>query len=138
MDPMAAAELRRLGGDPDGFRSRQLSGVDCDAADLILAVAAEHRTYVLREEPRLLKRTFTLLEFAHLVSEVELVRKAQGDPVRLVGEASTARGASRLEEYDVRDPFGQSPEVHRQVADTIHGAVMDIARALSGFEADSD
>ena len=130
MDPMSAAELRRRGGDPTAFRARQLSRRHADEADLILAMTAEHRTYVLQEEPRLLRRTFTLLEFAALVSDVPRVREAQGDPARLVRAASEARGAARLEEYDVQDPFGRSALIHHQVAETIGGAVQTVGRAL--------
>ena len=36
MDPMAAAELLRLGGNATGFASRRLSAEAVDAADLVL------------------------------------------------------------------------------------------------------
>jgi protein-tyrosine phosphatase len=131
MDPAAAAELRRLGGDPTDFRARDLRVADCDSADLILTATAEHRSYVLQESPRALKRTFTLLEFAHLVSDVESVRRAAGDPFEVVRAASSARGASSLADYDVGDPYGGPPEVHRTVADRIKVAVDEIASTLS-------
>ncbi len=131
MDPAAAAELRRFGGDPAGFRARDLTAAQCDSADLILTATAEHRSAVLQESPRSLRRTFTLLEFAHLVSDVESVRRNAGDPAEVVRAASSARGAASLTDYDVGDPFGGPPEVHRAVADSIYAAVRQIAAALA-------
>jgi protein-tyrosine phosphatase len=130
MDPAAAAELRRLGGDPADFRARDLTVGSCEAADLILTATAEHRSYVLQECPRALKRTFTLLELAHLVSDVESVRRMAGDPAEVVRAASSARGASSLVDYDVGDPYGGPPEIHRAVADRINTAVEQIVAVL--------
>jgi low molecular weight protein-tyrosine phosphatase len=131
MNASAAVELRRLGGDPTGFRSRDLTVAHCESADLILAAASEHRAFVLQECPRALKRTFTLLEFAHLASDVESVRRAAGNPTEVVGAASAARSSSSLADYDVMDPYGRSPQVYRAVADVIATAVVEVARALA-------
>ena len=132
MDPMAAAELVRLGGDPQGLSARDLSTDDCAEAGLILTATAEHRTQVLLECPQALKRTFTLLEFAHLVTSVEAVCRNAGSPPAVVQAASAARGASRLDDYDVLDPHGRSATVHRNVADVVSTAVDATARALAG------
>lgn len=131
MDPSAADELRRLGGDPSSFRARDLSEVDLHDADLILTATAEHRSYVLQEAPRALRRTFTLLELAHLVTEVDEVRRASGHPSQLVDAAGAARGSATLKTYDVMDPYGQVPGVHAKVAETLHEATQRIARALT-------
>jgi protein-tyrosine phosphatase len=132
MDPAAAAELTRLGGDSDGFRARDLRVADCGSADLILTAAGEHRRWVLQECPHALRRTFTLLEFAHLVTDVERVRRVAGDPSALVRAASSARGTSSLDNYDIGDPYGKSQQVHRSVANRISAAVDKVAGSLTG------
>lgn len=135
MDASAAAELRRLGGDPSTFRARDLSAVDLSRTDLILTATREHRSYVLQETPRALRRTFTLLELAHLVGVADdVVRGQLGRPHQLVEAASTARGAATLTAYDVADPYGGPPEVHAAAATTVQGAVLAIARGLTAPE----
>jgi len=132
MDAAAAEELRRLGSDPTGFLARTLAPPDCEAADLILTATLAHRAAVLQEVPQALRRTFTLLELAHLVEHIENVRAAAGDPAELVSRAAAARGAAELEMYDVLDPYGAAPEFHRETADLIHAAVRAVASALIG------
>ena len=84
MDRMAAAELRRLGGDPANFRARSFTAAMGGAADLLLTATTEHRRYVLQEVPQALRRTFTLLEFAYLAAATEDVRDARGDAPEVV------------------------------------------------------
>jgi protein-tyrosine phosphatase len=132
MEPAAAAELRRLGGDPSRFRARDLETADCESADLILTATGEQRSVVLEGCPRALRRTFTLLEFSHLVTEVEPVRRWAGRPSAIVAAASSARGAARLLDYDAADPYGQPAQVHRAVADLIGAAVDGVAASLTG------
>lgn len=131
MDPFAAAELLRLGGDSGRFRTRRLTVADLDA-DLVLTATLEHRREVLTERPAALRRTFTLLEFAHLVTHVPSVRAHRGSPRALVRTASDARSAATLEEYDIVDPVGRPVKVHRRVADAVAGAVREVAAALTG------
>ena len=131
MDAAAAEQLRRLGGDPTGFLARTLDPGDCEEADLVLTATLPHRAAVLQQVPQALKRTFTLLEFAHLVAHVDEVRQAAGDPHGLVTRAATARGAAQLETYDVVDPYGAAPDVHRETADLVREAVRTIAAALT-------
>ena len=47
MDEHAAAELRRLGGDPEGFAATQLTAAAAGAADLVLTATRELRSRVL-------------------------------------------------------------------------------------------
>jgi protein-tyrosine phosphatase len=136
MEPLAAAELRRLGGDPETFRSRQLHASYVESADLVLTATRDLRAEVLAAQPHALRRTFTLLEFADLVSEVPSVRAARGRPVELVRAASDARGSSTRSSLDVDDPVGRPPHVHRQVADVTAAAVHAIAAALQQADAD--
>lgn len=126
MDTAAAAELRRLGGDPAAFRSRPLDDAQCRAADLVLTATREHRTAVLHRVPRALRRTFTILEFADLAPRAA----AAGSAADVVAWAAAARASATLDDYDVPDPYRGSPEEHRGVADLIESATTAIASAL--------
>lgn len=136
MDPSAAAQLCRLGGDPAAFRSRQLTDQACADSDLILTMTREHRSDVLQRSPRALRRTFTLLEFVH-ANLGEPDAQPPGDPGTLksraavVAKAAASRGLSRPPEYDIADPFRESEEQHQQVADIIHAAVESLAARLT-------
>ena len=67
MHPLTAAQLTRLGGDATGFAARALTQEDVVAADLVLTATKAVRAAVVEVEPRALRRTFTLLEFAALL-----------------------------------------------------------------------
>ena len=133
MEPHAAAELRRLGGDPGEFRSHSFQGAEALEADLVLTATLDHRAAVLLEAPEALRRTFTLLEFAHLVSEVPQVRTSAHGPHDVVRRAAACRGEAHLGCYDVPDPYGRDREAHRETADMIYQACLVIARALTEF-----
>lgn len=95
MDPPAAAQLRRLGGDPIGFRSRPLTDQLCEQADLILTAMRAHRSAVLERVPRALRRTFTLLEFAtsrHPAAGAALPTQAREGAAPLVRPDAAGRG----------------------------------------------
>lgn len=130
MDPPAAAELRSLGGDPSDFRARSFTPALAERADLILTATTEHRRIVLQEVPQALQRTFTVLEFANIVSTVEPVREAWGDPVEVVRRAAVHRGASRLDDYDLADPYGRPASVHHVTAEIGLQAAAQIATSL--------
>ena len=96
MDPPAAEELRRLGGDPSRFVARSFGAALGERADLILTATTDHRSLVLQEVPQALRRTFTLLEFARLVSAVD--GSTAGEGPGAAGERSCRQprcGASR-------------------------------------------
>ena len=126
MDPLAAVELARRGGDPAGFRSRRLQPADVREADLVLTMTAEQRSEVLAEEPAALSRTFTLREL------VDLLDKSSVDPLDTKGiaELASQRSTATLERYDIDDPIGESAAVHAAVADEIDAAVAVIAERL--------
>ncbi|MFL6135463.1 MAG: hypothetical protein ACJ72A_21850 [Nocardioidaceae bacterium] len=130
MNEYAEAELRRLGGDPTGFTARQLTASAATQADLVLTATRALRSRVLEEAPRALKRTFTFREFAALVrSDMVADRRVEGAS-DLVNRAAAWRGSVAVEEYDLADPIGRSPEFHREVADVIDADCDVIARAV--------
>jgi protein-tyrosine phosphatase len=131
MNELSAAELERLGGDPSGFVSSQVTGQRVTSADLVLTATRDLRSRVLEEAPRALKRTFTIREFAAIAAS-GLDRERVTGPVDLVAQAASWRGSAQVLEYDVPDPIGKSPEVHRDVADLLEGDCELIARAVVG------
>jgi len=88
MDATAAAELRARGVDADGFRARALRRSLIQDADLVLTATLAHRQLVLEEEPRALRRTFTIREFADLVR----ITDPAASPQELVSHAAAMRG----------------------------------------------
>lgn len=135
MDPPAAQQLRRLGGDPIEFRSRPLTDAQCEHADLILTATRRHRSQVLERMPRMLRRTFTLLEFA---AALPLALPEQPtevlDPVSRVAMAARIRSSVPVigEAQDIGDPYGGPPELHEHTAALIQEATRSIADSLLG------
>lgn len=128
MEPTAAGELVRLGGDPSGFTATLLEPAHVEAADLVLAATKDVRTQVLQVSPRAMRRTFTLLELAALVSSPALADQAGAD---LVAGAHRLRPRVADRPLDLTDPMGEGATVHRRVADEIAAAVDTVAAALS-------
>ncbi|MGY1812836.1 arsenate reductase/protein-tyrosine-phosphatase family protein [Blastococcus sp. SYSU D00820] len=134
MDPHSALALSRLGGDPEGFVSRPFSAEMADDADLVLTMTRDQRRAVLETTPRGLRRTFTLLEAADLVGQVELTGlrtmplewRARELGRRL--DAVRARRQSR--DDDVRDPIGHRSSVHEDVAAVIDRALRPLIPVL--------
>ena len=124
MDDMAAEQLVRLGHSGGTFRSRPIDSDLVDAADLVLTATRDHRSAVLALNPRALRRSFTLVEFAALTGLVE-----GGGPADVVAEAARQRSHAPAE-IDIRDPYRRGPEAHRQAADQIASAVATITERL--------
>lgn len=133
MDPHAADELRRMGGSADEFRARNLTEMHVMWSDLVLTATRQHRSAVLAESPQALRRTFTLREFADLAPyEAHASKGSMTARLRaLVAHAAQRRGSATLTEYDVPDPYRQSAEAHRHVADLIARAVTDVVNGWS-------
>lgn len=129
MEPSAARVLEGLGGDPIGFRARQLRGSMAEEADAVLVMEASHRDAVLRESPRALSRTFLLGEAAFLLPGVSSPAPV-GVPADLLATMHGRRGRPGLVGLDVDDPIGRPPEVHQRVGDTIAAALIPVLEAL--------
>lgn len=127
MDTMAAMELMRLGHEPGKFRSHAIDSYLVDSADLILTATKAHRSEVLAMNPRALRRTFTLVEFATLCEKVD-----GAYPTALVAEAARQRSLAPAD-VDIPDPYRRSPEVHRQTADQIAEAVRIVGGRLNSL-----
>ena len=128
MDRQAATALATLGGESAGFISRQVSDALLRGAGLVLTAETKHRARVLQDQPTAMRRTFTLREFAVLCASLDDV--GVSGPEDLVRQASARRGATRVEDYDVPDPFRRDYEAHSAAAGLIRDAVDVIAPAL--------
>ena len=131
MDPLAADELVRLGGDPSGFAARQFTPQMAVDAQVILTASRAIRSQVVSLAPFALKRTFTLLELAALLEDPPWSGPRNGFRATLAKAADWRASASVLgDALDVRDPIGRSPKVHREAADLIDHATQVIAARL--------
>jgi len=102
-------------------------------ADLILTASREHRDVVMTELPSVYKQTFTMKEFARLLSHVP-----PGEPRAVVAAAAARRGhAQRVadEDDDVRDPYGGAIKYAKTIAEEISETVYATLDAL-GFAAE--
>jgi protein-tyrosine phosphatase len=80
MNPPAATEVRRRGGDPGRFAARHLVTDLIDESDLILCATAEQVDRVLRLRPQARARTFVLGEFGRLLRESAASPRAPAAP----------------------------------------------------------
>jgi protein-tyrosine phosphatase len=117
--PDAVEALRELGVDISGHRARRLGAAHIESADLVLALAAEHRDAISRLAPGAASRTFTLKEMIHLLRRLPRRPMDGEDPAaRLQGAATAAAalraaGAEAAVDEDVADPIGQGLESYR-------------------------
>ena len=128
MDPASQAALERLGGSGFGFAATRLSAAAVQRADLILAMAREHRAAVARLAPAATRRAFALTEFGRLAAGV-----APGDGTvdgarRVVGSVRAQRGIVPPvpgEWDDIVDPIGRPAAVVErcaaQIAELVDG-----------------
>jgi protein-tyrosine phosphatase len=142
MNPPAAREVRRRGGQPTGFAARRLLGEHLDAADLVLTATGEQVDYVLGLRPEVADRTFVLGEFGRLLPEVDPAGLPPYAPdadavyargVGLVEAVAAKRGeaAPRLED-DLDDPWGRGDAYFGRTADEIERTVRPLAAVLLG------
>lgn len=158
VQPLSADIIRTFGGTADGFAARQLSGKILRKVDLVLTMTSGHRGEVLQLDASLLKRTFTIREFARMLDVLEereghggegageSEAAGHGQAALLNGEKITAntklwrklpaRAASvrhlalapEAGDNDVVDPYRRSPEYYRQMEDELAPSIISILR----------
>lgn len=134
--------LRADGVDGRGHTSQQLTSDMIREADLVLAMAREHRRAAVELVPAATRRTFTVREFAR-VSEA-LSREAapatgEDDPsermraavLRAAGVRGMVPQPADPRELDVIDPYRKSDEVFRQSFEELTPAVRSVVDYLS-------
>jgi protein-tyrosine phosphatase len=116
----AAAER---GVDIASHRGRELRTGELGAADLILAMAHDHRSAILVGAPEVAPKTFTLKEFVRLVEALDPPPDPTEDPTKTliarVAEADRLRSegfTGAPADEDVADPLGLPVDMFRAVA----------------------
>lgn len=134
--------LDAAGVDGRAHRSRQLTAAMVREADLVLAMAREHRRAVVELIPAATRRTFTVRELAR-VSESPAGADASasaGDDVEARMRAAIQRAAgvrgmvpqpADPAELDVIDPYRKSDAVFRESFDELLPAVAGVLAFLT-------
>jgi protein-tyrosine-phosphatase len=115
--------LAAIGLDASSHRSRQLTDADLDAADLVIAMAAEHVRYVRRRHPQASDRTATLRW---------LVGHLPGGPTPLSTRVAglALADVDPADQGDVDDPAGGDEEAYAACAVDLSGLVGELAGRL--------
>ena len=105
-------------------------------ADLVLTATRQHRSAVVSTLPAAIGRTFTILQFARLCDQLDVVSAANtGDLGReLVVRAKLARSSVQPvpgELDDLPDPMGKKLQDFRVCADRLQDSIDRILRPLS-------
>lgn len=141
MEPNSAIVLSGLGGDPEGFLGRQFRPEMADRADLVLTLTRTHRRKVLKQAPRAMQKTFTLLEAADLLEGLPADQLPRGGSIdqraaQLVPALARRRAVRRgvePETDDVPDPIGKPLELHAEVGDLIAEALFPLLQEIVGI-----
>lgn len=149
VQPLSADIIHTFGGTSEGFAARQLTGKVLRKVDLVLAMSSAHRGEVLQLDASLLKRTFTIREFARMLDVLqdrEGLGVQPGPGIQFIGDrinANTdlwrslpARAASvrhlslapEATDNDVIDPYRRSADYYRQMEDELAPAIISILR----------
>jgi protein-tyrosine phosphatase len=147
-EPAQAGSARIIttyGGTSEGFAARQLTPAILRDTDLVLTMAARHRGEVLQLDPSLLRRTFTIREFARMLETLAERDPGQGDggpgssseaELRdlwrgLPAQAASVRHlalAAEPDANDVVDPYRRGEDVYLQMEDELAPALLTILR----------
>ena len=79
IQPLSADIVRMYGGTDKAFAARQLTARILRDTDIVLTMTSKHRGEVLQLDASLLKRTFTIREFARMLEALE-ERDAAAEP----------------------------------------------------------
>lgn len=137
MHPYSALVLAGFGAGAGDFRAQQLTEAHAALSDLTLTMTRGHLREVLALAPRALARTFTLREAAALSDSVPddavMTGGTRAERARsLVAALAAAARPHRhsASDDDVRDPIGQSVEVHEEVGETIADALVPLLHRI--------
>lgn len=142
MPTKAVALSIQMGGAPEGHTATPLSTDAVEKADLVLGMAREHRSEIVRLSPLASASTFTLIEFARLLNNLRWNPSAMGALPTVVDRSFfttlTALVASRRGQVfvpdgasdDVIDPYRRSQETYDLAGDSIRQSVDSIFESL--------
>ncbi len=123
------------GADPDEFAARQLSETHLRQADLVLGMTREHRAAAVDLVPAIVRRSFTLREYARLLGRIDPDLLPAGSPADRARASLPLAAAQRRQsgpaEDDVADPYGQADAAYARAFADIEQAVRSIAAVLN-------
>lgn len=90
IQPLSADIVNMYGGTDKGFAARQLTPKILRETDIVLTMTSKHRGEVLQLDASLLKRTFTIREFARMLEALEERDAATADSAAAATAAATA------------------------------------------------
>jgi protein-tyrosine phosphatase len=149
IQPLSAEIITRYRGNPQQFAARQLTPKILRDTDLVLTMSTGHRGEVLKLDPSLLKRTFTIREFARMLEVLEergatgtetVVPPSDAYPSRgdlktlwrdLPGRAASVRHlalAADPADNDVVDPYRRSADYYSRMEDELAPAILSVLR----------
>jgi protein-tyrosine phosphatase len=131
-ESVEAAEER--GVDTSGHVARRLIRGDVFDADVVVAMAAEHRDAVSRAMPEAADRTFTLKELVRLLEALPPPTGPDDLPDRVARADDVRRGgfAGNPHDEDIVDPLGLPLESFRAIAWELDEWTVRLAQSLYG------
>jgi protein-tyrosine phosphatase len=135
VDTQVAGFIREYGASAENFAARQLTAEILQGQDLVLALTREHRSRVVEMAPTMLRKTFTLREFARILPVIPSMSPSASGPDRwraILPKAVRARAnaaPSRHADDDVSDPFRRSAQEYRDACMIIGSDVRAILGA---------
>ena len=141
MEPHAVDALGKLTIDLTAFEAQAVNEQLIGEADLILTATRKHRAAVVTAVPDVVRRAFTIREFARLADSLGAEALVASDPAALVERVASQRGQSPpvdKSEDDIADPYLQSKKVYAQTAALLQPAIEVIATALVGAAGEHD
>ncbi len=122
----------RYGGDPSGHRPQQLTAELVAGVDLVLTATREHRGETVSLHPLAARYSYTINEFARLVSgaspvEAPTIRAFLAAIAALRGQTPPP---SDPRQDDIEDPYRRSQDVYDRVGLAVDAATSAI---VSGF-----
>jgi len=140
--PEAIEATVERGVDITGHRARRFAPHMARDADLIVAMAAEHRDAIAAAVPEAAARTFTAKELTRLLDRLPPETPGGGAaderPAELAGAADRLRASGTVEpsrDEDVADPLGLGIEAFRATAWEVEGLCGKILDAAFGAPA---
>ena len=113
----------------DDFRSQPVDASLLADADLVLTAEQVHRQHILDDFPHLLRRVFTLGQFAATIAEIPDLGGAE-----LVAAAGQRRTPA-APEHDVADPYRRGKAAAEKATGTITAMLSVIVPRLTGSSA---
>jgi protein-tyrosine phosphatase len=124
------------GADPVGFVARQLSADHLREADLVLGMTRDHRADAVELAPPVVRRAFTLREYARLLGEIDPALLPAVSPAERARAslplAAAQRRQAKAADDDIADPYGGEDAAYAQTFAAIEDAVRVIAEVLNG------